>query len=190
MTLYKLTATDGSPLHGGRGRWPLPKDGTPGHWRSVRGQLIACEQGLHLLRRDNIVHWLHEGVLWEAEADMDGALIQPDKVVVRRARLLRQAAVLDARTLRLFAADCAERVLPLFEARYPDDDRPRRAIETARRYAEGQATKVELRAAAAAAYAYAAAAAAYAYAAYAAAAYAERRWQTDHLALLLGLSDG
>ncbi|MEK6236886.1 MAG: TIGR02996 domain-containing protein, partial [Planctomycetales bacterium] len=32
----------------------------------------------------------------------------------------------------LFAADCAERVLPLFEAVYPDDDRPRKAIEAAR----------------------------------------------------------
>ena len=31
-----------------------------------------------------------------------------------------------------WAADCAERVLPLFEAAYPEDDRPRRAIETGR----------------------------------------------------------
>ena len=33
---------------------------------------------------------------------------------------------------RLFAADCAESVLHLFEAEYPDDDRPRRAIAVAR----------------------------------------------------------
>jgi hypothetical protein len=31
-----------------------------------------------------------------------------------------------------FAADCAARVLPLFEAAYPTDDRPRQAIEVAR----------------------------------------------------------
>ena len=31
-----------------------------------------------------------------------------------------------------WAADCAERVLPLFEAAYPEDDRPRSAIETGR----------------------------------------------------------
>ncbi|MHB1799326.1 MAG: putative immunity protein [Vulcanimicrobiaceae bacterium] len=31
-----------------------------------------------------------------------------------------------------FAADCAERVLPIWEARHPDDDRPRKAIEAAR----------------------------------------------------------
>ena len=34
---------------------------------------------------------------------------------------------------RLFAADCAERVLHLFERERPDDDRPRKAIEVARK---------------------------------------------------------
>lgn len=32
----------------------------------------------------------------------------------------------------LWAADCAERVLPTFETQHPDDDRPRKAIEAAR----------------------------------------------------------
>ncbi len=31
-----------------------------------------------------------------------------------------------------WVADCAERVLPLFERAYPEDDRPRNAIETCR----------------------------------------------------------
>jgi hypothetical protein len=31
-----------------------------------------------------------------------------------------------------WAAECAERVLPLFEQAYPDDDRPRKAIEHCR----------------------------------------------------------
>lgn len=44
---------------------------------------------------------------------------------------------------RLFACDCAERVLPLFEEKYPEDNRPRVAIKTARRYAMGQATEAE-----------------------------------------------
>jgi hypothetical protein len=30
-----------------------------------------------------------------------------------------------------FAADCAERFLPIFESAYPTDDRPRKAIEAA-----------------------------------------------------------
>lgn len=36
----------------------------------------------------------------------------------------------DQRTLALWAADCAEHVLPYFEEKYPGDDRPRKAIET------------------------------------------------------------
>jgi len=49
---------------------------------------------------------------------------------------------------RLFACDCAEHVLPLFEKEYPGDKRPRQAIEVARQYAKGEASTEELRAAA------------------------------------------
>ena len=37
--------------------------------------------------------------------------------------------------LAIWAADCAGRVLPYFEKRLPDDDRPRKAIEATRRWA-------------------------------------------------------
>ena len=40
--------------------------------------------------------------------------------------------------LALWAADCAERVLPLFEKQHPQDDRPRQAIEAARAWVRGQ----------------------------------------------------
>ena len=52
--------------------------------------------------------------------------------------------LLDDRTLRLFACNCAERALCLFEREYPDDTRPRNAIEVARRFADGAATSAEL----------------------------------------------
>ncbi|WP_254409754.1 putative immunity protein [Streptomyces sp. AC495_CC817] len=45
---------------------------------------------------------------------------------------------LDRRRVAAWAADCAERVLPLFEAELPDDDRPRDAIARARAYARGE----------------------------------------------------
>ncbi|MDP2729632.1 MAG: Imm5 family immunity protein, partial [Dehalococcoidales bacterium] len=54
------------------------------------------------------------------------------------------------REIRLFACDCAERVLPVFEQQYPDEKRPRQAIEIARKFANGTAAAVELRAAASA----------------------------------------
>jgi hypothetical protein len=36
----------------------------------------------------------------------------------------------DHKTLALWAIDCAERVLPYFEEKYPEDPRPRQALET------------------------------------------------------------
>jgi hypothetical protein len=48
------------------------------------------------------------------------------------------------RTQQIFACDCAERVLPVWKRKYPDDKRPEAAIETTRRYADGLATKIEL----------------------------------------------
>jgi len=44
----------------------------------------------------------------------------------------------DRRTVAGWAADCAERVLPLFEAEAPDDDRPRDAIARARAFSRGE----------------------------------------------------
>ncbi|MFT4279778.1 putative immunity protein, partial [Microbacterium sp.] len=46
----------------------------------------------------------------------------------------------DRRLVAAWAADCAERVLPLFEAEAPDDDRPRDAIFRSRAFARGELT--------------------------------------------------
>ena len=43
----------------------------------------------------------------------------------------------DRRVLAVWAADCAERVLPLFEAQAPSDARPRQAIDGLRAFARG-----------------------------------------------------
>jgi hypothetical protein len=51
------------------------------------------------------------------------------------------------RDLRLLACDYAESVLGLFEKEYPDDDRPRKAIEVSRLYAHGNVSKKQLDAA-------------------------------------------
>ena len=59
----------------------------------------------------------------------------------------------------LWAADCAERVLPCFETQCPDDERPRNAVEAGRAWARGQISCGEARAAALAARAAARAAA-------------------------------
>jgi len=59
----------------------------------------------------------------------------------------------DHRSLALWAADCAGRVLPYFEGEHPGDDRPRRAIEAGQAWARGEIKVGEARAAAIAAHA-------------------------------------
>ena len=48
------------------------------------------------------------------------------------------SAIRNTRTPRLWACDCAERVLPIFESARPGDLRPRDAIRASRRYARGE----------------------------------------------------
>ena len=74
----------------------------------------------------------------------------------------KEAVMRDHRSLVLWAADCAERVLPYFEEKYPKDGRPRKAVEAARAWARGEIALSEVRAAAFAAHAAARAAAAHA----------------------------
>jgi len=56
--------------------------------------------------------------------------------------------------LAIWAADCAERVLPYFEERHPEDNRPRKAIEATRAWAQtGVCRMADVRKAALAAHA-------------------------------------
>jgi hypothetical protein len=71
-------------------------------------------------------------------------------VTVRRGGTLQDA---DHRLLAVWAADCAQHVLHLFEQTQPGDDRPRRAIEQARAWARGEITMTQARTAAFAAHA-------------------------------------
>ncbi len=60
---------------------------------------------------------------------------------------------LDQKTLALWAAACAEHVLPFFEVKHPADDRPRKSIEAARAWARGKIRMPAARTAAFAAHA-------------------------------------
>ena len=59
----------------------------------------------------------------------------------------------DQRSLALWATDCAEHVLACFEEKYPNDSRPRNAVEAGRAWARGEIACGEARAAAVAAHA-------------------------------------
>jgi len=154
MKYYKVLDKHGCSCHGGDAEWSLPQrneDGswTPGEWMPpVKGELVPCLNGYHVVSIEQLPMWLGERI-FEVEVG-DEIVHADDKSVVRTCRLTRECTGWNERTARLFACDCAERVLPLYEAYY-DDDSPRKAIEVARRYAEGTATREELAASRAAA---------------------------------------
>lgn len=173
---FKVLNEDGSAFHGGLGVWPLPSEDGPGEWLEVKGQLVKCSNGLHVCRPQDLRRWLGPAI-FEVEIDIfaEEPLVESDKVVVRRARLLRRTAW-GRSTAVTFAADCAERVLSIYEEHYPDDDRPRKAIAAAR---------ADAAAFAAAASASFASAAASALRRYRGALVAEAEWQTQRIMELL-----
>jgi hypothetical protein len=69
----------------------------------------------------------------------------PRLITIRRGGTLTDA---DHHLLAVWAADCAEHVLDLFERARPGDGRPRRAIELGRAWARGEVTMTEARTAA------------------------------------------
>ena len=68
----------------------------------------------------------------------------PRLVTIRRGGTLTDS---HHQLLALWAASCAEHVLPLFEAVQPEDPRPRRAIAQARAWARGEVTMTQARSA-------------------------------------------
>ncbi len=48
--------------------------------------------------------------------------------------MIELAEKTDKKTLAIWACDCAKRVLPYFEKKYPRDNRPRKAIETLQKW--------------------------------------------------------
>ncbi len=167
MRLYKVLDNLKS-CNGGNHVW------TPGEWVRVEGKLVPCQRGIHLCRDKDLIQWLGPEI-WAAEYRGDDLIDHDDKIVVREARITTKYENWNESTARLFACDCAERVLDLCG----DDPRPKVAIETARKFALGLATKKDLEAARAAARA---GAWATAWAAAGAAAWA---WQIEKLMVLL-----
>jgi hypothetical protein len=75
------------------------------------------------------------------------AFMNPDK------RIAELAGKYSQRILAIWAADCAERVLPYFERIYPQDERPRKAIKACRDWTRGNMKVSEARTAALASHA-------------------------------------
>ena len=141
--LYKILGANGEATNGGTGKWFLPHGNRPGRWMpKIKGELIPCENGYHLCRRRDLVHWLGP-TIWEAEYRGE-CVAAEDKVVVWQARLIRHVETWNNGTARLFACDCAEYALGFVKN---PDPRSVEAVRVVRLFAIGEATNEELAAA-------------------------------------------
>ena len=155
MKLYRMLDKYGNLCTGGEAQWSLPEkqeDSTwkPGEWMpKINGKLIYHENGYHLLKEAGLISGLGEtiyAVEYRGEAIEEGE----DVIVVRECRLLKKYENWNERTARLFACWCV-REMPLADDRKVwnllTDERSRRAVEVAEKYANGEATAKELEAA-------------------------------------------
>ncbi len=137
LTAYKVTNSGAICIYG-NGSWHKPRGKRPGKWMPKLTDLSVCSHGYHLCHEGDLVEWLGPEI-WIAE--YRGEVIESDnKIVVAQARLVRRVETWTEKTARLFAADCAEAVLPFFEKERPADNRPRLAIKAARDFANGKIT--------------------------------------------------
>ncbi len=134
----------------------LPKDGKPGKWLPKIDRVEICDSGYHAFESKDILSW-YNAQLYEIE--YKGKIVSgEDKVAGHQMRFVRKIDGWNENTARKFACYCAYDILPIYEKYYPNDSRPRKAIEVAELYADGKATKEELAAARDAAWAAVAAA--------------------------------
>ena len=154
MTYYKWLKPDRTTTYQGV-KWPK----RVGVWTpDVTPEM--CVSGWHLATHEGIAEHARTGAeLWIAEGRGE-FVAAGDKVAFSSARLVSQVGTLTQIIAVQWAAECAKRVLRHYEDRYPEDKRPREAIQAALKWAKDP-TEAES-AYDAAAYAYAA------YAAYAA----------------------
>ncbi|MBN1628866.1 MAG: hypothetical protein JW990_03810 [Thermoleophilia bacterium] len=147
MTFYKFLQPDGRAREGRFWLLPTRKD-RPGAWMpAASGELERCANGYHIFDKSGALYWLGHGALL-VEVKTRGEVMEVGhKYIAREVHVRRVLPGWNERTARLFAADCAARVLRVFESKHPNDPGPRAAILTARRHASGQATDEELAAA-------------------------------------------
>lgn len=106
-----------------------------GAWEEVAGEPELCKYGFHCCERPyDALNYVKGNILARVEV---GGMVTPgsdkeawQKMSVADARYWRKV---DSVRLAVF---CAELVLHLYEKRYPDDKRPRAAIDAAKAWVE------------------------------------------------------
>lgn len=124
--LYKFLRTGMKSENGGT-KWRLNK------WNKFDGELEMCHAGFHCSVEPYDAFSFVQGEIL-AEVEVKGESIkEKDKEVWSEMRVVKVYKWTKKDSVRL-AIYAAELVLKIYEDRYPNDKRPREAIEAAKRY--------------------------------------------------------
>ena len=172
ITGYKFVKSDMRSANGSEPPWVL------GEWRKHEGKLKPCESGYHAspTALESLQYTL--GDRWFVVEAKGKVKKDGNKFVASEMRLVKEipAKVVAVR----FALASARRCLDKFEVKYPEDNRPRQAIEAAEAWVNDQ-TEEKRSAAWSAAESAARSAASAAWSAESAARSAEQKWQSEEL---------
>jgi hypothetical protein len=103
--------------------------------------LVACRNGIHYCRRDQLIRWIGP-TIWLFEDLTPGETIDAgDKMVTRKGRIVERLETWNETTARLFAADCAESVLIYIPEEHRDPFVV--VVNAARSFARGKINDVE-----------------------------------------------
>jgi len=124
MKLYKFLRT-GLKSESGNEKWTLNK------WKQINGELEICKRGFHCSRTPYQAFSFVQGEVLAIVETRGKSIIQDDKECWSGMRIVKAYSWTKKDSVA-FAIYAAELVLPIFEKEYPDDKRPREAIEAAK----------------------------------------------------------
>ena len=140
MTLYKWIHDDNTT---GYQRKPWPVDSA--QWTPTEVPVI-CRSGWHACYEKDVLNHCPSPGASLYEVEVRGKVVEgDDKISAESMRIKWYIGTATEQNLRLFAADCAEDVLPIFYKVSPNDNRPAEAIRVARLYANGEASDEQRR---------------------------------------------
>lgn len=97
-------------------------------WQIHKGELKLCQSGFHASKTAfDSLQYIYGDKLVEVEAE--DIIGDNDKFVSSKMRVVKELPT--KKIMLKFAIECAKRVLPILEKKYPNDNRPRNAIEIA-----------------------------------------------------------
>ena len=106
MIAYKFLGFGATGVYSGF-RWPTPENGHPGRWVDVRGDLVACVNGIHACSRAELVDWIDEE-LWLVE--LAGRVEETESgLLARRGRLCERVRRWDTEAAGALAEACVWR---------------------------------------------------------------------------------